>query len=66
MHDRDDLKPGTRVRLTSLGMDRCPRLKSRTGVIVAASKQSQSFRVLIDGRKMPLALHASYIEAEQG
>ena len=40
MHDRDDLKPGKRVRLTSLGIDRCPRLKSHTGVIVATSKQS--------------------------
>ena len=66
MHDRDDLKPGKRVRLTTLGIDRCPKLKSHTGVIVATSKQSNSFRILIDGRKMPIALHESYIEAEQG
>ena len=65
MHDRDDeLKPGTRVRLTTLGVQRCPRLRSHTGVIAAASNQSNSFRVLIDGRKLPIALHESYIEAE--
>jgi len=60
----EDLKPGTRVRLTKLGVERCPKLKSHFGIIVGVSHGGKSFRVLIDGRKMPLALHESYIEAE--
>ena len=60
----EDLKPGTRVRLTKLGVERCPKLKSHFGIIVGVSHGGKSFRVLIDGRKMPLALHESYIETE--
>jgi hypothetical protein len=65
MHDEDDLEPGTRVRLTPLGVQRCPKLKAYTGVIIAVGKQSKSYRVLIDGRQMPLTLHASYVESEK-
>jgi hypothetical protein len=63
---KEDLKPGTRVRLTKLGIERSPKLKSHTGIIVGVSHGARSFRVLIDGRKMPLALHESYIEADRG
>ena len=53
-----------RVRLTRLGIERSPKLKSHTGIIVGVSHGGKSFRILIDGRKMPIALHESYIEAE--
>jgi len=65
MHDgNEDMKPGTRVRLTKLGIERSPKLMSHTGIIVGVSHGSRSYRVLIDGRKMPLALHETYIEPE--
>jgi hypothetical protein len=64
---------GSRIRLTTLGIERCYRFKSHTGIIVGASPIGTSFRILLDGRKLPLTLHASYIElddepraAEQG
>ena len=64
MHDGPDLKPGLRVRLTPLGVERCPRLVSHTGIIVGASTRGQAVRVLIDGRTYPVTLHESYIEPE--
>lgn len=64
MHDRSDLKPGLRVRLTPLGVERCPRLASHAGIIVGISTRGQAVRVLIDGRTYPVTLHESYIEPE--
>jgi hypothetical protein len=57
---------GSRIRLSALGMERCHRLKSHTGIVVGANPIGTSFRVLIDGRKRPVTLHASYIELEGG
>jgi hypothetical protein len=47
-----------------LGRLRCPKLKNHTGIVISKSAQSNAFRVLIDGRKMPITLHESYIEAQ--
>jgi hypothetical protein len=63
MHDRyDELKPGTRVRLTALGKERSPRLKSDVGKIVSISLHTSTVRVLFEGRKAPTTLHITYIE----
>jgi hypothetical protein len=59
-----ELKAGSRIRLSSLGVERCSRLKSRTGLVLGINPGGTSFRILIDGRKMPLSLHGSYIEPE--
>jgi hypothetical protein len=66
MLHRDDheLTAGRRIKLTALGKLRCPKLKNDTGVVVGKSPQSNAFRVLIDGRKMPITLHESYIERQ--
>ena len=66
MHHRDDdeLGPGKRIKLSALGKLRCPKLKNDTGVVIGKSPQSNAFRVLIDGRKMPITLHESYIEVQ--
>jgi hypothetical protein len=66
MHHRDDdeLTAGRRIKLTALGKQRCPKLKNDTGVVIGKSPQSNAFRVLIDGRKMPITLHESYIEEQ--
>lgn len=67
MPDRIDvLKIGLRVRLTPLGLQRSPKTDTQTGVIVGVKPTSSTVRVLLDGRRVPLALHRSYIEPEQG
>jgi hypothetical protein len=58
------LQAGSRIRLSPLGVERCARLKSHTGMVVGINPSGTSFRVLIDGRKLPLSLHESYIEPE--
>lgn len=63
MHDDDELPATTRIRLTQVGIERCPKLKSHTGVVVGVGRGS-SYRVLIDGHRWPVTLHASYIERE--
>jgi hypothetical protein len=55
---------GSRIRLSALGMERCSKLKSPTGMIVGVNPICTSFRILLDGRKLPITLHASYIELE--
>jgi hypothetical protein len=55
---------GSRIRLSALGSERCSKLKSHTGMIVGANPIGTSFRILLDGRKLPLTLHASYIELD--
>ena len=60
----DDLEPGQRVRLTPLGVQRCPKFKSYTGVVVGVAKRGRAYRVQLDGRSMPTMLHESYIEPE--
>jgi hypothetical protein len=55
---------GSRIRFTALGSERCHRLKSHTGIIVGANPIGTSFSILLDGRKLPLTLHASYIELD--
>jgi hypothetical protein len=63
MHDRyDELKPGTRVRLTELGKERSPRLKDYVGKVVGISLHTSTVRVLFEGRKAPVTLHVTYIE----
>ncbi len=56
---------GSRIRLSALGIERCSKLKVRTGVVVGINLIGTSFRVLIDGRKLPRTLHESYIEPEE-
>jgi hypothetical protein len=60
-YDEVVVRPGQRVSLSVLGKERCPKLKSQTGVIVKRSGSS-AVRVLFDGRKQPLTLHLSYVE----
>jgi hypothetical protein len=62
--DDDELTAGRRIKLTALGKLRCPKLKNETGVVIGKSPQTNAFRILIDGRKMPITLHETYIEAQ--
>jgi hypothetical protein len=65
MQQRGDeyLKIGMRVRLSPLGLQRCPKLGCHTGVVLNTVSRS-SLRILLDGQKVPSTLHASYIEPE--
>lgn len=56
---------GSRIRLSALGNERCPKFKNPTrGIVVGANLIGTSFRILLDGRKLPVTLHVSYIELE--
>jgi hypothetical protein len=59
-----DLKVGSRFRLSALGVKRCHRFKSRTGVIVGLSPTGSSLRVMLEGRRQPMTLHESYVEPD--
>jgi hypothetical protein len=53
---------GDRVRLSELGSARCPTMPAR-GTVVALSRRATAVQVLMDGRKTPVLLHVSYLEA---
>jgi hypothetical protein len=62
-----ELKPGDRVRLNELGASRSPKIKVRTGIVVALStprSRAASIRVLFDGNKLPTNVHRSYVEPD--
>jgi hypothetical protein len=56
------LVEGTRIRMSGLGVARCPRYAGRTGLVVGRSRQNNSIRVLFDGNNSPVSLHPDYIE----
>ena len=58
-----ELRIGQRIRLSSLGVERC-RFECGTGVVVGRSNRFNAIRVLMDGRKQPQTLHRSYIEVD--
>ena len=61
---RDILKIGSKCRLSALGSKRCRRVKSWTGIIVGVNPTGSSFRIVLEGRRQPVTLHASYIEPD--
>lgn len=61
---KDELKMGARIRLSPLGIERSSKKAKLTGVIIGMSSRTSAIRVLMDGRKMPDTIHASYIELE--
>jgi hypothetical protein len=60
----NELKVGSRFRLSALGAKRCHRFKSQTGVIVGLSPTGSSLRVTFEGRRQPVTLHESYVEPD--
>jgi len=62
-----ELKPGDRVRLNELGASRSPKIRVRTGVVVALSGRrggSASLGILFDSNKRPTRVHTSYVELD--
>jgi hypothetical protein len=60
----NDLKVGSRFRLSALGIERCRKVKNRTGVIIGLSPTGSSVRVIFEGRRQPITLHESYVEPD--
>ena len=58
---RRSFQIGQRVRLSTLGAERCPRMKSQLGHIIAKGS-GHSYYVLFDGLKSDRQLHCTYIE----
>ena len=56
-----ELKPGVRIKLSELGMMRCPKLQGRTGTILSLTRTANGFRVQFDGAKFAQSLHRTYI-----
>jgi hypothetical protein len=60
-----DFLVGDRVRLSELGIARSPKIKARSGVVVALARlNGNAIGVLIDGNKTVTTLHRSYLELE--
>ena len=54
-----------RVRLTELGVSRCPKIKARTGVVTGFPREGVArVSVLFDGNKRPTTVHRSYLELD--
>jgi hypothetical protein len=51
-----------RVKLSSLGERRCPRLAGKTGTVVGRSIYVNSVAVLFDGNKVPRTIHGAYLQ----
>lgn len=62
---RADLKTfatGERVRLSALGLERCPRMRGYFGQIIG--RTGNSYFVVFDGFKTKNRLHASYLSSD--
>jgi hypothetical protein len=62
-----ELKPGDRGRLNELGASRSPKIRVRTGTVVALpSRKSRSIAVGVqfDGNKRPTKVHSSYVDLD--
>ena len=53
---------GDRVKMSSLGAARCPRLADREGVVVGGGQYQSTVRIIFDGFKAPTSLHRDYVE----
>jgi hypothetical protein len=57
-----DFSLGDRVRLSSLGAVRCPRLAGKIGTIVGRGVYLNSVVVILDGSKSRKTIHSAYLE----
>ena len=60
------LPPRTRIRMTALGVARCPNLAGREGVVIGTGRYPSTVRVVFDGFRSATSLHNTYIEAVAG
>ena len=60
--EKRDFSLGDRVRLSSLGAVRCPRLAGKIGTVVGWSVYVNSVVVILDGSKSRKTIHSAYLE----
>lgn len=60
----DKFKIGSRIRLSNLGKQRCPRITSETGIVVGKATHLEAVRLKMDGKKQLITLHVTYVEPE--
>jgi hypothetical protein len=58
---QDELKRGTRFRLSPLGLQRCPKLAASTGMVLEVMRTKSPLRVKFDGTKSIRSFHRTYI-----
>jgi hypothetical protein len=62
--EQPEFKVGDRVRLSTIGLERSPRMNSTGGVVVGVTGTGNAYRVLFDNNKLAVLMHKSYIVAE--
>ena len=62
--EEPEFKVGDRVRLSSIGLERSPRMTRSGGVVVGVNDSGSAYRVLFDSKKLAILLHKSYLTAE--
>lgn len=62
--DIPEFKVGDRVRLSTTGLERSPRMSSARGMIVGVTGTGNAYRVLFDNKKLAVLMHKSYLAAE--
>ena len=63
---KSEFSLGDRVKFSSLGEKRCPRLAGKIGTVVGRSIYVNSVAVLLDGNKSPRTIYGAYLEAVKG
>jgi hypothetical protein len=56
------LQAGDRVKLSALGVERSPRLASKTGTVISRRLNSAIVTVRFDGNRSSTSVHRDYIE----
>jgi hypothetical protein len=56
------LEIGQRIKMSTIGAVRCPRLALKNGVVVGLSQYKSSVTVRFDGNRSSTCLHRDYIE----
>jgi hypothetical protein len=54
---QDELKQGTRFRLSPPGLQCCPKLAASTGTVLEVMRTNSTFRVKFDGTKSIRSFH---------
>ena len=59
---KSEFSLGDRVRLSSLGAVRCPRLAGKIGTVVGWGVYVNSVVIILDGSKSRRTIHSAYLE----
>ena len=62
IHDKVEIPIGARVKMSSLGAARCPRLAGKKRGAVGGGLYPSTVRIIFDGSKTPKSLHRDYVE----